>query len=57
MHARADATMRRMTDVRFDGMRALFVNCTLKRSPDRSHTQGLIDRSMAIMDGRGWRPS
>ena len=29
---------------RFDGLRALFVNCTLKRSPGVSHTQGLADR-------------
>ena len=25
---------------RFDGLRALYVNCTLKRSPEPSHTQG-----------------
>jgi hypothetical protein len=25
---------------RFDDLRSLYVNCTLKRSPDRSHTQG-----------------
>ena len=24
---------------RFDGLRALYVNCTLKRSPEPSHTQ------------------
>jgi hypothetical protein len=30
---------------RFDDLRALYINCTLKRSPERSHTQGLIDRS------------
>jgi hypothetical protein len=29
---------------RFDDLRALFINCTLKRSPERSRTQGLIDR-------------
>ena len=34
---------------RFDGLRALFVNCTLKRSPEPSHTQGLIDVSRSIM--------
>ncbi len=28
---------------RFDDLRALFINCTLKRSPERSHTEGLID--------------
>jgi len=38
---------------RFDNLRALFINCTLKRSPERSHTQGLIERSTAIMAQRG----
>jgi multimeric flavodoxin WrbA len=33
----------------FSGLRALFVNCTLKRSPELSHTQGIIDLSMEIM--------
>ena len=30
-------------------LNALYVNCTLKRSPELSHTQGLIDRSAEIM--------
>jgi multimeric flavodoxin WrbA len=38
---------------RFDELRAVFVNCTLKRAPERSHTEGLIDRSAAIMRERG----
>ena len=38
---------------RFDELRALFVNCTLKRSPEPSHTQGLIDRSRSIMECHG----
>jgi hypothetical protein len=38
---------------RFDDLRALYVNCTLKRSPERSHTQGLIDRSVAVMERHG----
>jgi multimeric flavodoxin WrbA len=38
---------------RFDGFRALFVNCTLKRSPKPSHTQGLIDVSRSIMERHG----
>lgn len=38
---------------RFDDLRALFINCTLKPSPQVSHTQGLIDKSRAIMDARG----
>jgi multimeric flavodoxin WrbA len=33
----------------FSELRALFVNCTLKRSPQTSHGQGLADRSIAIM--------
>jgi hypothetical protein len=37
----------------FTGLRALYVNCTLKRSPERSHTQGLIDLSKAIMAVNG----
>jgi multimeric flavodoxin WrbA len=32
---------------------ARFVNCTLKRSPEPSHTQGLIDRSRSIMERHG----
>jgi multimeric flavodoxin WrbA len=38
---------------RFDDLSALYVNCTLKRSPERSHTQGLIDRSRSIMEHHG----
>ena len=34
-------------------LRALFINCTLKRSPEPSHTQLLIDRSAAIMTAQG----
>lgn len=33
----------------FSDLRALYVNCTLKRSPEVSHTQGLIDASVALM--------
>jgi multimeric flavodoxin WrbA len=38
---------------RLDNLRALFINCTLKRSPERSHTQGLIDVSAGIMGKQG----
>jgi len=34
----------------FSDLRALFINCTLKRSPELSHTQGLIDIATAIME-------
>lgn len=37
----------------FSDLTALFLNCTLKRSPDLSHTQGLIDISKAIMEKNG----
>ncbi|ASF12562.1 hypothetical protein NBRGN_016_02230 [Nocardia brasiliensis NBRC 14402] len=37
----------------YDDLRALFVNCTLKRSPEVSNTQGLIDISARIMAKNG----
>jgi multimeric flavodoxin WrbA len=37
----------------YSDLRALFVNCTLKRSPAMSHTQGLADISMEIMRRNG----
>lgn len=40
---------------RFDDLRALFVNCTLKPSPEQSHTQGLVDLSRSIMERQGVR--
>ncbi|MCW4352924.1 flavodoxin family protein [Hoyosella sp. YIM 151337] len=38
---------------RYHDLRALFINCTLKRSPERSHTEGLIDISAGIMRKNG----
>ncbi|WP_331771277.1 flavodoxin family protein (plasmid) [Embleya sp. NBC_00888] len=38
---------------RYDDLRALFVNCTLKRSPAVSNTQGLVDLSRGIMTRHG----
>jgi multimeric flavodoxin WrbA len=38
---------------RFDGLKALFINCTLKRSRETSHTEGMIDISRSIMEARG----
>jgi multimeric flavodoxin WrbA len=40
-----------MTD--YSDLRAVYVNCTLKRSPDPSHTQLLVDRSVAVMEKQG----
>ncbi len=35
----------------FSDLSAIFLNCTLKRSPERSHTEGLIRVSRANEDG------
>ena len=43
----------RQTRWDFSDLRALFVNCTLKRSPERSHTQGLADVAVEIMRRQG----
>ena len=37
----------------FSDLSALFLNCTLKRSPEMSHTQGLIDIATEIMQKNG----
>jgi multimeric flavodoxin WrbA len=42
-----------MTDYDFTGLRATYMNCTLKRSPEMSHTEGLVDLSAAIMMKHG----
>jgi len=39
----------------YSDLRAVFLNCTLKRSPERSHTQGLMDTSIAILETNGVR--
>src|ERR1017187_4949967 len=37
----------------FSDLRAVFMNCTLKRSPGVSNTQGLVDRAIDIMRLQG----
>ena len=37
----------------FSDLKALFLNCTLKRSPELSHTEGLIAISRAILEKNG----
>jgi len=37
----------------FSGIRALFINCTLKRSPEVSNTEGLVSASRALMERHG----
>jgi multimeric flavodoxin WrbA len=37
----------------YSDLSALYINCTLKRSPEVSHTQALAEKSIAIMDAHG----
>lgn len=37
----------------YTDLRAVYINCTLKPSPQISHTQGLMDLSIALMRGQG----
>src|SRR5262249_53923755 len=43
------------TSPRYDDLNALFINCTLKPSPELSHTEGLIEVSAGIMRKQGVR--
>lgn len=40
----------------YSDLTAVYVNCTLKRSPEPSNTEGLIDKSRAVMEAAGVRP-
>src|SRR4051794_22297519 len=42
-----------LSETSYDDLKALFINCTLKRSPERSNTEGLIDISRRIMKAHG----
>ena len=48
-----DTAARASTAPDFSGLRALFINCTLKRSPEVSNTQALVDASAEIMTKHG----
>ena len=37
----------------FSDLKALYINCTLKRSPELSHSHGLMDRSIRLMRDNG----
>lgn len=37
----------------FSDLKAIFINCTLKKSPEKSHTSGLISMSAQIMKENG----
>lgn len=41
----------------YSDLTAVYVNCTLKRSPEPSNTEGLIDKSRAVMEAAGARTS
>ncbi|SFS38464.1 Multimeric flavodoxin WrbA [Streptomyces harbinensis] len=41
------------TPLRYDNLRALYMNCTLKRSPEVSNTGGLIDISRSVLESQG----
>ncbi len=40
-------------DTTFNGLKALFFNGTLKKSPEKSHTEGLLRASMELMQSHG----
>ena len=40
-------------DTDFSDLSALYINCTLKRSPEPSNTQGLMDLSIGVMEKNG----
>lgn len=42
-----------MNTPNFSNLKAIYVNCTLKKSPRQSHTSGLIDVSKRIMEKEG----
>jgi hypothetical protein len=47
----ADLCERSTTD--YSDLKACFINCTLKRSAEQSHTQGLVDIAIEIMRRNG----
>lgn len=42
-----------MNTSKFKDLKAVYINCTLKKSPKQSHTRGLIDVSKKIMEKEG----
>jgi len=52
MSQTSDATLQQ-PPARYDDLKALFINCTLKRSPDTSSTDALLSVSREIMTGAG----
>jgi hypothetical protein len=42
-----------MAPTDYSDLKALFINCTLKRSPETSNTQGLMDKSIEVLRAQG----
>ncbi|MDA8692479.1 NAD(P)H-dependent oxidoreductase [Saprospiraceae bacterium] len=42
-----------MSDQKFEGIKVVFINCTLKKSPATSHTETLMDVSKKILEKEG----
>ncbi len=42
-----------MADYDFSGLKAVYINATLERSPEVSNTDGLLEKSRAIMEKHG----
>ena len=49
----AHSTRNTQASFEYQGLRALFINCTLKRSPEISNTQGVITLSAHLMREQG----
>ena len=50
---RAERRAESTSEQDFSDLRAMYINCTLKRSPELSHTEGIVDASAAIMMKHG----
>jgi multimeric flavodoxin WrbA len=37
----------------FEGLKALFINCSIKKDKTKSHTQALIDKAVNVMEAEG----
>jgi multimeric flavodoxin WrbA len=51
--SRAELELCEQSSWDFSDLSAVYINCTLKRSPEISNTQGLADRSIAVMERLG----
>jgi hypothetical protein len=42
-----------VSDTDYSDLSAVYINCTLKRSPEPSNTRALADRSIRILEENG----